>query len=340
MKKTIYLMAIIATVFACTSEPKDYVTLSGKLTNKKADSILVLNPQNRYQKVKALRLDEEGVFSDTLKVATGIYMLTHGDEYVQLFLKNGVAINLTLDTDKFDETLTFTGEGIDESEFLAKTNLDQEAFLKDINTILMLPQEEYDAKMNEYFDGVNARLSAVLLDSSFVVAQKQNMEMVRMQLGRMRVQKMEMAAKLPEGAASPKFVNYENYKGGTTSLDDLKGKYVYIDVWATWCGPCKREIPFLKKVEKQYHDKNIEFVSISIDEEKDHDAWKKMVTDKEMGGIQLLADNAWFSQFVKDYFIKGIPRFILIDPDGNIVNPDAPRPSSSSLIDLFNSLNI
>src|SRR5690606_24488004 len=72
---------------------------------------------------------------------------------------------------------------------------------------------------------------------------------------------------LVKGNPSPKF-NYENHKGGTTSLDDLKGKFVYIDVWATWCGPCKAEIPFLKEVEKKYHGKNIEFVSISIDNEK------------------------------------------------------------------------
>jgi len=45
--------------------------------------------------------------------------------------------------------------------------------------------------------------------------------------------------------------------GGTTSLDDLKGKYIYIDVWATWCGPCKAEIPFLKDVEKKYHGKKL-----------------------------------------------------------------------------------
>ncbi len=145
---------------------------------------------------------------------------------------------------------------------------------------------------------------------------------------------------LAKGKPSPKFVNYENYQGGTTSLDDLKGKYVYIDVWATWCGPCKREIPFLKEVEEKFHDKNIEFVSVSIDQMADHDKWKAMVQSKELGGMQLMADKDWNSSFVKDYQIQGIPRFILIDPNGNIVDPNAPRPSNPKLETLLNSENI
>jgi len=146
--------------------------------------------------------------------------------------------------------------------------------------------------------------------------------------------------KLAKGQVSPKFVDYENYKGGTTSLDDLKGKYVYIDVWATWCGPCKRQIPFLKEVEKKYHGKNIEFLSLSIDEKKDHQAWKDMIKEKELGGIQLFADSDWKSKFVQDYLIKGIPKFILLDPQGNIVTANAPTPSNKKLIDLFNDLKI
>ncbi len=143
-----------------------------------------------------------------------------------------------------------------------------------------------------------------------------------------------------KGKPSPKFVNYENNAGGKTSLDDLKGKYVYIDVWATWCAPCRKEIPFLKEVEKSYHGKNIEFVSISIDKKKDHDKWKKMIVDQALGGIQLLADTDWKSQFVQDYLIQGIPHFILLDPNGNIVTPNAPRPSDKELITLLNGLKI
>ncbi|CAL2085195.1 TlpA disulfide reductase family protein [Tenacibaculum sp. 190524A05c] len=145
---------------------------------------------------------------------------------------------------------------------------------------------------------------------------------------------------LAEGKDSPVFVNYENNAGGTTSLADLKGKYVYIDVWATWCKPCKDEIPHLKKVEEKYHDKNIEFVSISIDEEKDHELWKKMIKDESLGGTQLMADAAWGSKFVQEYQINGIPRFILIDPTGKIVKSYAPRPSDKKLIELFDGLKI
>lgn len=144
---------------------------------------------------------------------------------------------------------------------------------------------------------------------------------------------------LVKGKPSPSFA-YENYKGGTTKLEDLKGKYVYVDVWATWCGPCKAEIPFLKEVEKKYHDKNIAFVSISIDQEKDKETWKNMIKDQELGGIQLFAEADWKSKFATDYAIEGIPRFIIIDPQGNIVSADAPRPSDPKLTEMFDSFQI
>ncbi|OOV25974.1 hypothetical protein BXU11_15085 [Flavobacterium sp. LM5] len=141
------------------------------------------------------------------------------------------------------------------------------------------------------------------------------------------------------GKPSP-FFNYENHKGGTTSLESLKGKNVYIDVWATWCGPCREEIPALEKIEEQFQGKNIVFVSISIDNSKDREKWSKLVTDKKMSGIQLLADNEWDSKFIKEYNITAIPRFILIDSNGNIVNAQAPFPSDPKLIELLNSLKL
>ncbi|MCG1037307.1 TlpA family protein disulfide reductase [Polaribacter sargassicola] len=147
-------------------------------------------------------------------------------------------------------------------------------------------------------------------------------------------------SKLNRGQVSPKFFNYENNAGGTLSLDDLKGKYTYIDLWATWCAPCLAQVPFLKKIEKAYHGKNINFLSISIDNPKDHDKWKKMIADKDLGGIQVIADKSTKSQFAQEYFITSIPRFILIDPNGLIIDKKAPLPSNPELIELFNELNI
>ena len=147
-------------------------------------------------------------------------------------------------------------------------------------------------------------------------------------------------ALLDPGKPSPDFTNYRDYNGGTKSLNDFKGKYVYIDVWATWCGPCKYELPFLKKVEEKYHDKNIEFVSISVDVERDFNKWKKMIKDDQMKGVQLFADNNFNSSFIKAYKINGIPQFMLLDPKGNIIASNAPRPSSKELIKLFNKQGI
>lgn len=147
-------------------------------------------------------------------------------------------------------------------------------------------------------------------------------------------EKYENFQDLMRGKPSPSF-DYENHKGGKTTLEDLRGKYVYVDVWATWCGPCIGEIPSLKAKEEKYHDANVEFVSISIDDMDDGDKWRAMVDDRELGGTQLMADNAWKSSFPQEYQINGIPRFILIDPAGNIVSADAPRPSDDKLDELF-----
>lgn len=139
---------------------------------------------------------------------------------------------------------------------------------------------------------------------------------------------LKTADNLRQGKPSPSFA-YKNIKGKEVKLSDLKGKLVYIDVWATWCGPCKGEIPFLQKLEKDYHRKAIHFVSMSVDDDKG--AWEKMVKEKNLGGIQIHADDAWKSSFVQAYEIKGIPRFILLDKEGDIISADAPRPSTDKI---------
>ena len=119
--------------------------------------------------------------------------------------------------------------------------------------------------------------------------------------------------------------------GKDVSLSDFKGKIVYIDLWATWCGPCKKEIPHLKDLEKEYHGKNIVFIGISVDVSKDKQKWAEFVKAQQLSGVQLFGGDAIKDGIMKEYKVKGIPRFILIDKNGKLISADAPRPSSPEI---------
>lgn len=140
-------------------------------------------------------------------------------------------------------------------------------------------------------------------------------------------EKVDIVNRIGKGKKSPTFT-FENHDGSTTSLSELKGTYVFIDIWATWCAPCIQQIPNIKKLEKKYADKNLKFVSISVDRALAYNKWKEFVANKSLEGIQLYADKSFESDFIKAYAISSIPRFIIIDPEGNIVNAYASKPST------------
>ncbi|WP_264553952.1 TlpA family protein disulfide reductase [Flavobacterium sp. N2038] len=132
--------------------------------------------------------------------------------------------------------------------------------------------------------------------------------------------------------------SYNDINDKPVSFSDFKGKFVYIDLWATWCGPCKAEIPHMKKIEEDYHGKNIVFVSLSLDKSKDAQKWKDFVTKEQLKGIQLMADKDFNSDVAKNYEVNAIPRFLLFDTKGNIINTDALRPSNPELREQLDKL--
>ncbi|WP_172917822.1 TlpA family protein disulfide reductase [Capnocytophaga canis] len=133
-----------------------------------------------------------------------------------------------------------------------------------------------------------------------------------------------------KGSKSPSF-SFENEKGEKVSLEDFRGKLVYIDVWASWCGPCISEIPYLKKLEADFKGKEVVFVSISKDIKKEH--WQQALEKHQLKGIQLWGGNK--SDFYDAYFINSIPRFILIDKKGKVISPSAPEPSAPKIKELI-----
>ncbi len=342
--KSLLFFLLATAILSCEDKPKDYVTLSGKITNQNSDSLVI----RKQAYTKRIDVGENGTFADTLKVEPGVYTLYDGTEATSVFLRNGFDMQVALDTKLFDETVSYTGIGAQNSNFLAqKTLLEEKLF--DLDDLIAMDsvsrEKEFASIEKELMDFHDA---AKDVDTMVINYSKKRIDGTLQAYKRYLDGDLALKKELPEGSASPVFENYENFNGETTSLNDLEGKYVYMDIWATWCGPCIAEIPALKKLEKEYHDKNISFVSISIDDakrhggsaEKAHEKWKEMVAEEELGGIQLFAPNGWESDFIKAYQIYGIPRFILVDPEGKIVSASAPRPSSKHLLELFESKGI
>lgn len=345
--KRLLALCIALSLFACKKEePKDYATISGKIENAHESNILRVFQGRNFEKL--ISLNDDGTFKDTLKVTEGDYNFQHGNQRGVIFLKNDNESSFNADYTDFMKSIVFSGDAEDINNFSIQSFLiSNDHFTEDL--VANGSKAELDEAIKNYksaYEGLKKKYSEV--DSTHLALMDKNIDGTLKQLTQFMSTKLATRSALPEGSPSPIFENYENFAGGNTSLSDLKGKYVYIDIWATWCGPCIKEVPSLKKIEKQYEGKNIEFVSISVDEGRGykgdakaaHLGWKKMVAEKELSGTQLFADNGFMSEFIQSYQINAIPRFILIDPKGNIVNADAPRPSSPQLVELFNTLEL
>lgn len=114
-------------------------------------------------------------------------------------------------------------------------------------------------------------------------------------------------------------------------LKRYNGKVIYIDFWATWCSPCKNEIPFAKKLHIELKDeKDVVFINFCVLSDKI--AWNKLIEEQHVSGINYLLDNDEFNVMTKHFHVNGYPTYILIDKNGNIVDYSAPRPSSNEVI--------
>lgn len=132
--------------------------------------------------------------------------------------------------------------------------------------------------------------------------------------------------RLNPGNPAPNFI-CTDIQGKKYALSDFAGRPIYIDFWATWCGPCRQETPHLENlIESMNGVSNMAFISISLDDNKDK--WKQMVQSEQMKGIQLIVDGNFDSGVAKAYQVKSIPHYVIIDSNGKIVQNNAKRPSS------------
>ena len=160
------------------------------------------------------------------------------------------------------------------------------------------------------FDGGLAQLQQVIAkygyDTKYIAEYKKRKAMIK-------------------GTPFPDNVVLRTAEGDTVCFSSFKGKYVYIDMWASWCIPCRKEIPHLQKLEKELQNKDVVFVSISID--KEEKAWKEKLSYHNMHGNQFIDKDNGLGQALN---VRGIPFFVIYDKEGLLYMYGAPRPSTGT----------
>jgi thiol-disulfide isomerase/thioredoxin len=131
---------------------------------------------------------------------------------------------------------------------------------------------------------------------------------------------------LGTGQQAPDF-DFTTIEGKKMKLSDLKGKVVYIDFWASWCGPCMQEVPHAQKLEEHFEGRDVVFLNISLDEKAE--AWKSAIEKKQIKGLHTRQDGGWKAPVAVQYGIQGIPAYFLIDKDGRFITETTPRPSEA-----------
>lgn len=129
-----------------------------------------------------------------------------------------------------------------------------------------------------------------------------------------------------EGETAPDF-KVTTLEGKEVSLSDYEGKVVYVDFWASWCGPCRREMPHSEKIKKHFKGKDVVFLNVSVD--RNEKAWKNMVKQLNVGGVNAIATGDELGRAAYSYQLSGIPAFVLIDKNGKVVFTRAKRPSTN-----------
>ena len=169
--------------------------------------------------------------------------------------------------------------------------------------------------------------ASALIINNFVVKNKDLAEVERMYdgltpriknayLGRKLKATIDNIKKTSLGNVAPDFT-LQAPDGKNVSLADFRGKYVLLDFWASWCGPCLREVPNVKKVYDKYHDKGFEILSVSLDDKKDN--WTNAIEKYDLNWVHVSSLQGWDCPVAKLYNVSGVPAMLLIDKEGKII---------------------
>lgn len=330
---------LLLTTFAATAQT---TTFSGRILAPTGDSVFLQNSyvvDNKWvtDKIAAAKLKPDGSFEMKFKMSEGKKLtFFDGNEVTTVFLMPGDDISLNLHTAYFDETLLYSGRGAERNNTIAAISLASEMNWNPVYTEMENPDT---AKLFPQIDSFTEKITGMMADYAKTFPEMDEYLTTRIADEKKNAndQKSYMRESVLFKNLTVSMVGKQIIDIAGTGLQDEKvslsqfrGKTTVIDFWATWCGPCKAEIPHFAKLEEQY-GKDINFVSISVWD--DLEKWKKMATDLKQTHTMFISKEA--IDQIKPYMVNSIPRYMVIDKDQKIISIDAPRPSSNKMQDLF-----
>lgn len=313
--------------------------LSGHITHPSTDSVKLFYFSERQQIDLASSKLEDGKFEMSFDLDSAILASFYdGNENAEVILNPGDDLNITLNTKLFDETIVFSGKGATVNNKLNKIYLIKEqgdiaigeAMSEDDiseEVVLELVEENHEILTDIILEYSKSTPSLSLKYGGYEEISNKVLERTKGMVSQ-RIQFLEAVKEL----VGKEVINIKgtDLEGEEITLDKYKGQTIVLDFWATWCGPCKAEMPDLQKLEEEYGE-NIAFVSVGVFCEEE--PWKEMAQGFELKR-NIYVPREEMEQ-IKDYMVNFIPRYMVVDKDFKIVDADAPRPSSGDLVKYF-----
>lgn len=336
---------LLIAIVSCSSPKNEQFQITGKISGKTPNKAYLQIYENGNMRV----LDSSNFTKGEFRFSGVVdfpdnYIIQLGQErnYINLFVENS-KINITAHIDSLDRAIISGSET--HNQWLAYQEL-KAPFENQLGEVYQLFKTETDptikAELEQQYDSIDAAQnnwvkqwisdngSSVLapytisrelvyyltMEELEELLNTVSPELVQYKYTVELHERLETLRTLQAGNPAPEFTQ-KNPEGEAVNLSDFRGKYLLIDFWASWCGPCRRANPTIVAMHNKYKNKGFTILGVSMDNNREK--WLQAIEDDKLHWAQVSDLGGWTNPVGKLYGVNSIPHAILIDPNGNIV---------------------